>query len=417
MELCQLPLNNKYNFKYIINSGPIKSIQDLCEKVLDIPISELYKALSIAEEERYQRASVPKKDGTIRVVYNPHYLIRKIQRKINSRIFNPKVKLGKNPGVIKWPPYIFGCIPTQYQEVDEGELITDSRDYIACAKKHCLSKSILKIDISNFFDNVHKSIVEDIFKELLKYPDDVAEVLADICCKGEHLVQGGLTSSYLASLALWDVEPEVVKRLNNKGLKYTRLIDDITVSSKKQNFQFDLVKDVIVNMLHNKDLPVNNSKTEVSYASTKPLIVHGLRVNFKEPRLPSDEVSRIRANVHNVEKLAKERHYRTIHPYRKDFNRCMGRVNKLKRLGHNAHKPLLKRLQAILPLPSKLDISRCEKMITRLEADFDKGKGNTIWYWRRYNRASQRLIVLKRTFIHQALDFRERLKNVKPTVV
>jgi RNA-directed DNA polymerase len=366
-------------------------------------------------EDRYTEAIIPKKDGTNRYVYNPHYLIRRIQRKINSRIFNPIVKIGKHSGVIKWPSYIFGCIPTQYQESREHELLVDPRDYIACAKVHCLSKSILKIDVSNFFENIHKDIVFEIFNQLLDYEEPVANALADICCKGNHLVQGGLPSSYLACLALWDLEPHIVKRLDKKGLKYTRLIDDITVSSKKHDFQFDHVKDLIVSMLHSKDLPVNKNKTEVTYVSTKPMIVHGLRVNYKEPRLPSDEVSRIRANVHNVEKLAQERHYRTIHPYRKDFNRCMGRVNKLKRLGHNAHIPLLRRLQLILPLPSKLDITRCDKMICRLEHDFENGKHDTFWYWRRYHRASQRLVVLKRTFIHKALEFRLRLKNVKPT--
>jgi RNA-directed DNA polymerase len=401
-----------YQFSFIKKAGPILTEVDLCSS-LSISYDELVMALSIPDSERYKSGSIPKSDGTLRFIHNPHFLIRKIQRRINTRLFNPKTEKNKpSSGVISWPSYIFGCIPNQIHEVSKNEFIKDPRDYIACAKVHCQSKSILKLDVSNFFDNVSADIIKGVFTNLLEYSDEVSEILTNICCKEDSLVQGGLTSSYLACLALWDVEPDIVKRLKKKGLRYTRLIDDITISSKKEDFDFDYVEDVLVSMLHSKDLPVNRNKTTRLFASSVPLTVHGLRVNFKEPRLPSDEASRIRACVHNVEKLAKERHYRTIHPYRKDFNRCMGRVNKLARLNHKDHLPLLKRLQKVIPLPSKLDIERCEKMITKLESDYKLGKYKTVWYWRRYNRASQRLIILKRTFQKSAFAFRKRLKQV-----
>jgi RNA-directed DNA polymerase len=401
-------------FAYKRAGGPINSIEELCKDVLGIELDELNQALSLLENDRYTASSIPKKDGSNRIIHNPHFKIRKIQRRINTRIFNPDVEKGSQSGVVIWPPYIFGCIPTQYRKVDGG-VLAESRDYIACARVHCLAKSMLKVDIANFFDNIHIDLVKNIFLKFLGYSPEVSDVLSNLCCKGSNLVQGGLTSSYIASLALWDVEGELVKRLRRKGLRYTRLIDDITISTKRENYQFDLVKDVVVSVLHDKDLPVNDGKTQVSYAGTKPLMVHGLRVNFKEPRLPSSEISRIRANVHNVEKLSKERHYRTIHPYRKDFNRCMGRVNKLKRLGHNQHEALMKRLQSILPLPSKRDIERCKKMIKRLDEDFQKGKADTVWYWRRYNTASQRIVVIKRTFKHDAERLRAALRELKPT--
>lgn len=396
-----------YQLNYQRNSGPITSIAGL-NKALGISFNELQKALELSDKDRYKKSSTLKADGSLRYIYNPHHKIRKIQRRINTRLFNPK-STGLSGSVIKWPSYIFGCIPNEV-DIKDGSII--SKDYISCAKVHCRSKSILKLDISNFFDNVHISIVKDIFRDLLKYSEEVSDVLANICCHHNSLVQGGLTSSYLASLALHDLEPRVVKRLRRKGFRYTRLIDDITVSSTMDNQSFDFAEDIIVRMLHKKDLPLNRSKTKILHASTEPLLVHGLRVNFKEPRLPSDEVSRIRANVHNVERLAKERHYRTIHPYRKDFNRCLGRVSKLKRVGHKEHVKLLERLSAIVPLPSKQDILRCKKTLIKLEKDHSAEKHDTFWYWRRYNMASQRIMVINRTFKHEAKELRERLDRV-----
>ncbi|WP_194757157.1 reverse transcriptase family protein [Aliidiomarina indica] len=311
-------------------SGPIDSRAKLCQ-ALSIGDEELTQALALTEAERYTESSVPKADGTTRTIYNPHHKIRKLQRRINTRFFNPSKKIhGNDSGIIRWPSYIFGCVPNDIGDDGETEV---QKDYVACARVHCPSKSILKMDISDFYNNVHRDLVLEVFKDMLGFTDDeVASLLTDICCKGDSLVQGGLTSSYLACLALYDEEPEVVRRLKRKGFRYTRLIDDITISSPNENVNFDYVKDLVVNMLHAKELPVNRDKTKVQYVSTEPLLVHGLRVNFKEPRLPKGEAARIRANVHNVERLAKERHYRTIHPYRRDFNKCMGRVNKLARV-------------------------------------------------------------------------------------
>lgn len=216
-------------------------------------------------------------------------------------------------GHISWPSYLYGSIPNEIRKDSNNQEVI-SKDYIACARNHCMAKSLMKLDISNFFDNIHQDHVYSIFKNLLKYPDDVSEVLTKLCCYKGNVVQGALTSSYIASAVLFDVEPLLVKRLHRKNLVYTRLVDDITVSSNKKQYDFSYAQSLIVEMLHSKDLPVNNNKTIIKYVSTEPLIVHGLRINFKEPRLPADEVSRIRASVKNLELLAKDGQYKVSDP-------------------------------------------------------------------------------------------------------
>lgn len=381
-------------------SGSIGSVPNLCA-ALDISQIELNEALSLNPSERYTPKSTPKKDGSLRVVNNPHYLIRKIQRRINRRIFS-------NKSLIAWPDHIYGSIPNQ---LDEDIVI--GKDYISCAKRHCSAKSILSIDIKDFFDNIHIDYVREIFNKFLCYPEDVASILADLCCKDSNVVQGALTSSYIASLCLFDVEGSIVEKLARKGLVYTRLVDDINVSSKISDYDFDYAKNLIEGMLSSKGLPINKNKTQIQYISTTPLSVHGLRVGFKEPRLPSEEARKIRAAVKNIETLASERDYRTSPSYRKDFNRCMGRVNKLKRIGHIQHSDLLKRLRKIFPLPSKKDIERVAKLLQKLELDYSK-KRDSYWYWRRYYLAHERLTIIARSFHKTAIEFRIRLKALKP---
>lgn len=382
--------------------GSIASLDNLCS-VLDIQRAELDEALQLDGTARYSESSTPKKDGSARFVYNPHYLIRKIQRRINKRIFS-------NPDVITWPDHIFGSIPNQIG--DEDTLIT--KDYISCARLHCGSKSILTIDIKDFFDNIHQVYVEDIFLNFLNYDEKVSRALADLCCFNSHVVQGALTSSYIASLCLYDIEGRVVEKLARKGLIYTRLVDDINVSSTVTDYDFAYAIRLIEEMLAEKGLPLNPAKTNIQYISTQPLTVHGLRVGFKEPRLPSDEVRKIRSAVKNIETLSSERDYRTTHAYRKDFNRCVGRVNKLSRVGHKQHANLIVRLRKILPLPSKKDIERVKKIVAKLEID-NALKNGTYWYWRRFYLAHERLTIVQRTFPCIAKELRKKLTELRPT--
>jgi RNA-directed DNA polymerase len=379
----------------------ISNLDSLCS-ALDITRKELTEALEMSGEDRYQKSLLDKKDGSKRTVYNPHFLIRKIQRRINKRIFS-------NPNVVAWPDHIFGSVPNQLSEDD----MVVGKDYISCAYCHCESKSILTVDIKDFFDNIHHFHVEEIFNRFLKYSDEVSSALANICCLDMHLVQGALTSSYIASLVLFDIEGDLIKKLLRKNLVYTRLVDDINVSSKISDYNFSFAKSLIEEMLSEKGLPLNSDKTTVQYISSKPLTVHGLRVSYKEPRLPSDEVRRIRAAVKNIETLSQESNYRTTRSYRKDFNRCMGRVNKLSRVGHRQHGPLISRLRKILPLPSKKDIERAELIVKRLENDFP-AKRDTYWYWRRFYIARERLIILERSFPKITSDLKLKLKTLKP---
>ncbi|WP_430415536.1 reverse transcriptase family protein [Marinobacter adhaerens] len=388
-----------------VSSSSISTIGNLCA-ALGISESDLKKALSLSPLDRYEEVQVNKSDGTLRTAYKPHFLIRRIQRRINKRIFAPQKK---EPNTIQWPNYIFGSIPNQI--IDDEEI---QKDYISCARVHCRSKSLLKIDIKSFFDNIHRDLVYDTFRNFFKYPKDVSNVLTDLCCHEDRVPQGGLTSSYLASLVLYDLEPTVAKRLLRKGLNYTRLVDDITVSSKVHNYDFSFAKKIITDMLYEKDLPINDRKTRIEREASIPLSVHGLRVCFNEPRLASDEVKKIRAAVKNIEIVAQERHYRTTHSYRKDYNRCLGRVNKLSRVGHNQHGKLVSRLKKVEPLPSKRDIKRCTIMVENLEADH-LSKGSRYWYWRRYHKAHQRINILQRTFVHTAVGLRLRLKSIKPS--
>lgn len=404
------------NFTFRIKANNRISNKENLANTLGIEKVDLDKALSLSDSKKYTEKKIDKKGGTQRIVHNPHNLLRKIQDKINSRIFNPRNQIKQsrriiNKSLVHWPDYVFGSVPNTYVFDDKSNLEEISRDYISCAKHHCLSKQLVKIDIENFFDNIAKAHVEELFTGLFKFPTEVSSILAELCTYKGSLVQGALTSSYIASMILWDVEPALVKRLKNKGLVYTRLVDDITISSKSDKANFEFAKKIISNALTEKDLPINEQKTEHLVKGASDYLVHGLRVNFKEPRLPTKEVSRIRASVHNLEQSVKESNYRTTIDYRKSYYRCLGRVTRMKRVGHNQAAILMNRLNKIYPLPNRSDIKRVSSLIEKLQS---KGidEREKYYYQKIVNLAFNDINLINRVYKREAQLLRVQVKNL-----
>ncbi|MDQ9091257.1 reverse transcriptase family protein [Pseudoalteromonas haloplanktis] len=381
------------------SSGPIKDIEQLA-KTLSYSVTELLFLINTHESERYSDPAklAYKSDGSIRRIKNPSSNFRRIQGRINHRI----IKTG-----IEWPPFLFGSIPK--------DSVNRETDYIECARKHVGAKSICKIDITNFFDNIHESYIYDMFMRLFRFPEPVSKALTNICCYEGTLVQGARTSSYIATLILWEEEENIVEKLAKKNLVYTRLIDDITISSKIANYNFDVPKKHIENMLLKLDLPVNPDKFKVQYTSMTPLEVHGLRVTYSSPTMAKSEMMNIKAAVHNLEMLAKTPNVRTEMWYRKDYNRCMGRVNKLSRIKSPRHKKFIQKLREIRPLPSYKDLKYSKIRLTNLKSDFKNIKKKYSYsYYKRFYLLLNRTNLIKLTYPDKALKIRYELDKIKP---
>lgn len=384
----------------IISKNKISNINNFAD-ALGIPIAYIDSVVNLSDDDKYTdpKKIAFKKDGKIRLIKCPSSRIRKIQSRINTRIFKD---------LIQWPEFIYGSIPNS----DDGE-VEIKKDYISCASRHCEARSLLKMDISDFFSNVHEHFVYDLFKNLFNYDDELCGYLVSLCCYKGRLVQGALTSSYIASLILWNVESELVKRLNRLQLVYTRLVDDITVSAKISKYKFDIAEHHIKEMLFSKDLPINEKKTSVSYNSSSPLMVHGLRVSFKTPRLPSDEVRRIRSAVQSLELLFKEPNYNTSYGYRKDYQKCMGRVNKLARVKHEKHPILMNRLKKIKPKSSIIDVKISYRILNKLKKDY-QSKKDMFWYKKQYWKLIDRVNFISKSFPIEAKKIRAEAKKISP---
>jgi RNA-directed DNA polymerase len=94
----------------------------------------------------------------------------------------------------------------------------------------------------------------------------------------------------------------------------------------------------------------------------------------------------------------------------------MGRVHKLKRVGHEKYSLFIKILKDIKPLPSYRDVKIAVSAVESLEVSFIKGNNDKNWYERKYDLAIYKLIILGRSGAFKKLvaDLRKRLQGIKP---
>lgn len=381
-------------------AGPIKTIS-LFAAALGLSETFLIDVAGRDPQANYKRAKAPPKpDGTERKVYSPSSDVRLIQVRIVGRFF-------RDPAVVKWPGYIFGGI--HRSALAAG----DSRDHVACARKHCRARSLVKLDIREFFDNVTHDMVVETMVEQLGWAPKPAKLLADLCTRLGCLPQGGITSSYLALLSLYGVEARLVRQMGYKGLTYTRYVDDITISSTKANFDYSPIVRMVDQMLLSKGLSINSEKTSARISGLEPLLVHGLNVANSHPVLPKAEVKRIKAVSRQTIMDAQEEGRRS-QGFRRRYYRSMGLINKLSRVGSSAHKSSLNKLKSVFPLPSFLDYEIATEVAHFLRGQY-VAKGGGVWYWKKFNALMGKLDLIGSENKQWAGNLRKYMRHYKPT--
>lgn len=284
-----------------------------------------------------------------RLINNPSFPLKIVQKKINSRIFTH----------IKFPIYLQGGL--------KSDTNTD-RNYIHNAQIHCKPKTLITLDIENFYPNISKHHVKGIFCNVFKVPSKVANILTELTTLDGSVPQGGCTSSYLANLALYNSEYSIVSYLRGKNINYSRLIDDITISSSQILEQKECEKIIqqVAAMLKKNGFNLKNSKTKIlsnSHANTD-FNVTGLWVKHGIPKLPRTDRKFIRLLVYTCEQKASQD--MESDEYHKLWNQASGAVAQLQQLNHSQAFKLRERLSKILPKYSAAKIHQIKQQTNKL---------------------------------------------------
>ncbi len=254
-------------------------MQDLANKVDDS-----YTNFTITSKNRKGE----KKD---RHVCEAKHELKKLQKRINARIFEK----------VEYPDYLQGGIKDE----------ENPRDYVANAIRHANANQIICIDVKQFYPSIKSQYVLNIFQYFFKFSPDVSEILTKLVTYYGRVPQGGCTSSYVANLIFYDTEYPLVSELQKHDIQYSRLLDDITLSSQKNftNVQETLFINKIAAMFKKYDLKINPKKNRNEHRANPAVSfeVTGLWIGHKKPKARKEERRFIRQLVFMCEREYKIR--------------------------------------------------------------------------------------------------------------
>jgi len=308
-----------FDKKICSNLTPIAKIKSLASK-LSITEEELINISNSIDKLWKPGKLLYKKNGDPRPTINAKPQLKQLHEKIKNRLLKQ----------VDYPTYLLGGIADS----------ASPRDYKRHAAIHSGKQILISEDIKDFFPNTSYDIVYNIWKYIFQCTPEVAEILTKITILNGELPQGWKTSGYLANLALWDREPDLVEQLTKRGFTYSRFMDDITVSCKSKitKKQMSYIISMIYGMLFSKGYTPKRSKHQIA-TSINRMEVTGLTVNSKKPTLPNK--NKIRSAVHLCETKAK--YDRTSNNYKTLWRQTSGKVG----THPNKGKKLRERLTAI----------------------------------------------------------------------
>jgi hypothetical protein len=321
--------------KPVYTKQPISSIETLALALGVTPERLVHISQSIPNSYK-TFDKITGRNKKSRTLSEPKKGLKKLQKRINKEIFEN----------VEYPAYLHGGLK--------------NRDYLSNASVHSGAKTIISMDIENFYPSISRKNVTDIFKYLMKFPDDVSKILTELVTLNGIVPQGACCSSYIANLVFFNTEYNYVNLISNKGFNYTRLLDDISVSSNNELNEKD--KTFIVNklreMIERHRLSVNINKTKIESASDarSSFEVTGLWAKHNNPKLRKPQRRFIRYLVFICKKQAE--YDRTSAEYHSLWNKVSGKVAQMQRIGHAQAKDLREELGNILPLYDAFKIKK-----------------------------------------------------------
>lgn len=223
---------------------PIGSISSLC-RALRIPGISPRQLVHLAETaDDYFRVAkeIPKANG-VRVVHDVREPLKTVQKAIHSQIF----------GAAIFPSYLSGGIK--------------GRSTKSHARPHVGAEILINEDISNFFPSITQEQVKDLFIYGFGFAPRVGLLLSKLLTLRGAVPQGASTSGDIANLVMFRTEPKLVQELEVRGFAYNRFIDDMSISTQRQNVdkkQLSAVISKVVSNARSHGLKINRKKHSIA---------------------------------------------------------------------------------------------------------------------------------------------------------
>ncbi len=235
-----------------------KDINDLCRK-LDISVNEL-RLHSL--QPAYHVFHIPKANGKFRLIEDPVFTLKQIQRTINRHL--------QAVYYLHQTEVAYGFIISVKNQIRKKNILQN-------AKQHLHHKYMLKIDLKDFFHQISKKQVYDLFRSrLFGFKDKLAHTLSAVLTYKSRLPMGAPTSPALSNLVSIDLDNALNLWAKMNDITFTRFADDMTFSSNKKLKEKHLQE--IIDICHQNQFVLNEKKT-IFYNAEETKKVTGLVLN------------------------------------------------------------------------------------------------------------------------------------------
>ena len=264
-----------------------RDISDLLEVKHSVLMFHVFK---FPPAKKYTVFGVPKKSGGFRDIRAPVTQIKIVQQKFNEVlriIFRPK-------------PCVHGFVL--------------HKSIVSNAAEHSNKRFVLNVDLADFFPSINFARVFGMFQAYpYAFNKEVATVLARICCDEFQFPQGAPTSPMISNMICAKLDSQLKRLAQVLKCWYSRYGDDLTFSSSRYPFPYDLASHVstgavvgvkvggrLETLIENNGFHINYKKVRLQQ-STQRQRVTGLIVN-KRPNVDRAYRRQIRAMLHAWEK-------------------------------------------------------------------------------------------------------------------
>lgn len=231
--------------------------------------------LSCNSEKYYKEHTIPKRDGTKRIIYEPSYSMKLVQRWILEEILYK--------------------IPVSAYSYGFKKGLSNPLSLNANAHKDHLF--VFKIDLKNFFPSISRDRVYYVFSNI-GYNSTISNLFANICTLKNILPQGAVTSPYLSNLVSVQLDKRVSKYCDKRGIAFTRYADDLTFSTNDRS-QLRNIYPMIKKIVEAEGFIINEAKTRFLTPKGRK-VVTGITLSNGDLKAPKEMKRRVRAMIHKA---------------------------------------------------------------------------------------------------------------------
>jgi retron-type reverse transcriptase len=182
------------------------------------------------------------------------------------------------------------------------------RSYVSNAMTHLGNVPVLTMDISKFFPSVTKSSIFNAFTGHFKIDRDVAGLLSELCTVDSHLPTGSRISLPLAYWCSKKMYEKLERYCQNKNIRMTVYVDDITFSGEAVN---KLVEKHVASIIREAGYKVNEKKTRL-YSSDKPKLITGVIINGDKVKVRNKHQLRIHELLQEMPEPESDEHLKAM---------------------------------------------------------------------------------------------------------